>query len=67
MSGKNPRLVADEPVSFEKLPVEVHDFRQFTDHFRGISRRICLKWMKASKPEDVHMEPTGWIKDLDRL
>jgi hypothetical protein len=31
MSGKNWRLVADEPV-------EVKDFRKFTDNFRGIDR-----------------------------
>ena len=39
MSGKNRRLVADEPVEFEKQPVEVHrDLRKFTHHFRGIYR-----------------------------
>ena len=34
--GKNRRLVADEPVVFEKWPVEVGDWRKFTDRFRGI-------------------------------
>jgi hypothetical protein len=38
MSGKNWRLVADEPFEFKKKPVEVKDFRKFTDHFRGIDR-----------------------------
>ena len=38
MSGKNRRLVADEPV-------EVQDFSKFTDHFGGIYR-IYLKWIK---------------------
>ena len=54
MSGKNRRLVTDEPVEFEKEPVEVGDFRRITDQFRGIYRRIYLKWMKA-KPKDVNM------------
>ena len=60
MSGKNRRLVTDEPVEFEKEPVEVGDFRRITDQFRGIYRRIYLKWMKA-KPKDVNMSPDGFI------
>ena len=53
---KNRQLVADEPVEFEKEPVEVRDFRRITDHFRGIHRRInLLKWPKAVKPEDVNL------------
>ena len=51
MSGENWRLVADEPVEFEKQPVEVQDFGKFTNHFRGIYG-IYFKWMKAN-PEDV--------------
>ena len=43
MAGKNRWLVADELVEFEKLPVEVEDFRRFTDHFRGIYNGIYLK------------------------
>ena len=35
MSGKNRQLVADEPVEFEKWPVDVQDFRRITDHFGG--------------------------------
>ena len=38
MSGKNRRFVADEPVEFEEKPVEVGDFKKFTDHFREIYR-----------------------------
>jgi hypothetical protein len=38
MSGKNRRLVTDEPVEFEGKSVEVGDFRRITDHFRGIYR-----------------------------
>jgi hypothetical protein len=41
--GKNRRLITDEPVKFEKSPVEVGDFRRITDHFRGIYRRVYLK------------------------
>jgi hypothetical protein len=32
MSGENRWLVTDEPVGFEKSPVEVGDFRRITDH-----------------------------------
>ena len=42
MSEKNQWLVADETVEFKKQPVEVQDFRIFTDPFRGIYR-ICLE------------------------
>ena len=38
MIGMNRQLVTDEPVEFEKLPVEVQDCRKITDHFRGIYR-----------------------------
>jgi hypothetical protein len=38
MIGENWQLVTDEPVEFEKLPVEVQDCRNITDHFRGIYR-----------------------------
>ena len=34
MMGENPQLVANEPVEFEKQPVEVEDCRIITDHFR---------------------------------
>ena len=44
MSEKNRRLVADEPVEFATLPVEVQeDFRKCTDHFIGMYRRMYLK------------------------
>ena len=36
MIGENWQLVTDEPVEFEKLPVEVQDRKKITDHFRGI-------------------------------
>ena len=36
MIRENRQLVTNEPVEFEKQPVEVQDFRRITDHFRGI-------------------------------
>ena len=33
MIGENRQLVTDEPVEFEKQPVEVQDCRKLTDHF----------------------------------
>ena len=36
------------------LQVEVQDFRRFTDHFRGIYKKISQIHMKA-KPENVNM------------
>ena len=38
MIGENRQLVTNEPVEFEKKPVEVQDCKKFTDHFRGIYR-----------------------------
>ena len=38
MIGENRQLVTDEPVEFEKLPVEVKDCRKITDCVRGIYR-----------------------------
>ena len=53
MIGENRQLVTDEPVEIEKWPVEVQDFREITDHFRGIYR-IYPQFNKG-KPEDVNM------------
>ena len=39
------RLGTDEPVEFEKQPVEVREFRRNTDHFRGIYW-IYRKWLQ---------------------
>ena len=44
---KNWQLVTDEPVEFEKEPVEVGAFRRITDHFRGIYS-IYLKCIKQN-------------------
>ena len=54
MFGTNWQLVTYEAIEFEKLPIEVRDLKKITDHFRGIYRRIYLKWMKE-KPEDINM------------
>ena len=36
MIGENRQLVTNEPVGFEKSPVEVQDYRKITNRFRGI-------------------------------
>ena len=38
MIVENWQLVTNEPVDFEKEPVEVRDYRKITNHFRGIYR-----------------------------
>ena len=53
MMGENRQLVSDEPVEFEKYPVEVQNCRKITDHFKGIYR-IYPQFNKG-KPEDVNM------------
>ena len=36
MIGDNRQLVIDKLVEFEKLPIEVQDFRKITNHFKKI-------------------------------
>ena len=36
MNGENRLLVTDEPVEFEKYPIEVQDFNKIPNHLRGI-------------------------------
>ena len=36
MIRENQQLVTNEPVEFEKYPVDVQDCRKITDQFRGI-------------------------------
>ena len=50
MIGENRQLVTNEPVEFEKLPVEVVDYGKITDHFRGIYNIYNNK----GKPEDLN-------------
>jgi hypothetical protein len=38
MIGENRQLDTNEPVEFEKSPVEVLDCKKITYHFRGIYR-----------------------------
>ena len=61
MSGNNWRLVADEPVEFEKEPVDVQDFTKFNDHSRGICR-MYLKWWSKT----VRCKHVNWL-DLESL
>ena len=48
MIGENRRLVTDEPVEFEKQPVEAQDYRKIDDHFRG-SYRIYPNLIKENR------------------
>ena len=47
MEGENRLLGIDEPVEFEKQPVEFQDCRKITHHFRGIYR-IYINLMKEN-------------------
>ena len=48
MIGENRQLVTDEPVEFEKEPVEVQDCREIANHFREIYRRIYPNFIKEN-------------------
>ena len=48
MIGENLQLVTNEPVEFEKQPVEDQDYRKITGHFREIYR-IYLKLIKENR------------------
>ena len=47
------QLVTNEPVEFEKQPVEVLDCMKITDHFRG--KYIIFFQFNKGKLEDVNM------------
>ena len=53
MIGENRQFVTNEPVEFEKQPVEVEDYMKITDHSRGIYR-IYPNLTKENR-EDVNM------------
>ena len=55
MIGANQQLVTDEPVEFEKQPVEVHqDCRKITHRFRGIyNRNTPIQGRKSEGCEHV--------------
>ena len=38
MIGENRQLVTDEPVEFEKQPIEIQDFMRITDHSKKIMK-----------------------------
>ena len=42
-------VVPDEPVEFEKKPIEVQDLRSIIDHFTKVYRRIYAKFMKKNQ------------------
>ena len=46
--GENRSSVTDEPVEFEKRPVEGQDFRRITYHSRGIYGR-CLNSIQENR------------------
>jgi hypothetical protein len=48
MIGENRKLVIDEPVEFEKLRVEVQDFKRITNHFIGIYKILYLKLIQEN-------------------
>ena len=54
--GERP-LVADELVEFERLVVEVQDFKKITGRFRGICG-ICIKLSK--KHQKIIQHVIGW-------
>ena len=61
MIGENRQLVTNEPVVFEKQPVEVQDCRKIMDYFRGIYR-IYPNLIK----ENRRMSTCNWL-DLQTL
>ena len=52
MIGEKQQLVTDEPVEFEKQPVEIQDCTKIADHFRGIYR-ICPNSIKESRRRSI--------------
>ena len=48
MIGENEKLVTNEPVEFEKSPVEVEDCRKTTNLFDGICRIYHPNLMKEN-------------------
>ena len=61
MSERNQRLVAEEPVEFEKKLVKVQDFKKFIDHFMKIYR-IYLERIKQNRK----MSTCNWL-DVESL
>jgi hypothetical protein len=49
VNGENRSSVTDEPVEFEKRPVEVQDFRRITHHSKRIYGRFLKSIMENRK------------------
>ena len=50
-------VVTNEPIDFEKYPVEVQDFMKTTHHFRGINGIYFKLIMKSQKDHKMYL---GW-------
>ena len=60
MNGENWPLVTNEPVEFEKSPVEVQDFGIIIDRFRGIYiPQIDIDNWKVSTHNPLDLETLG--------
>ena len=67
LDGENQQLVIDEPIEFQKQPMEFQDFGKTTHRFRQIYR-ICLTFME--KKPTYHIMVTSWTwkhYNFDRL
>jgi hypothetical protein len=60
MSGKNRRLDTNEPVEFEKYPIEVGDFKRSTDRF--LRNLWNMPQMNESKTRRYRQHVTGWLR-----
>ena len=59
MNEENQPVVTNEPVEFEKYPVEVQDFRKITNHLQGICR-IYLNFNKETTRRSQHVTSWTW-------
>ena len=67
-SGRTGSWPPNEPVEFEKQPVEVQDWRKITDHFRGIYRiypnfinENWRMWTGYAQKSPRSLFPEGWF------
>ena len=51
MNGKNRPIITEKLVEFEKQPVQAQEFRNITDHFRG----IYMEYISKGNPKDHNM------------
>jgi hypothetical protein len=61
MIGENRQLITNEPVEFEKYPVEVPDCKKITDHFRRIHRIYpnLITETRGCEPGWLHLQSLG--------